>query len=196
MSFRGFYGIADSQFGDIGVQAELLLQAGACAVQLRCKDWHPSRVEAEAQRLFPQFDQRNVPLIVNDLFLPHCSHGVHLGQEDGPLPRTRCPKGFLIGRSTHSLPQLSQAIAEGADYAGFGPIFGTQTKSNAGPSLGIERLREAVALNLPLVAIGGISLETLPQIQETGTAAWTAISAIWKAPDPRKAIEALSASSD
>lgn len=196
MNLHGFYGIADADFGDIEHQVRLLLEAGVCAIQLRCKAWSTERLEASAAALFPACDQAETPLILNDIVLPHCSHGAHLGQEDGPLPRSQCPEGFLLGRSTHSLDQLRRAIEEGADYAGFGPVFGTQTKTNAGTSVGLDQLQEAVSLGLPLVAIGGVTLERLEQVRNTGTASWTAISAIWGAPDPVSALRAFNSSAD
>ncbi|MEC7241445.1 MAG: thiamine phosphate synthase [Myxococcota bacterium] len=193
MSFRGFYGIADAQFGPIERQVRHLIDTGACAIQLRCKTWKPARLESTAAALFPACERAGIPLILNDVFLPHCSHGTHLGQEDGELPRVGVPEGFLFGRSTHSIPQLVRAIEEGANYAGFGPVYGTQTKANAGPSLGIHQLREAVSLGLPLVAIGGITLARLEEVRGTGTASWTAISAVWTAADPLQALRAFSA---
>ena len=192
MSLHGFYGIADAQFGSIDRQVHCLLEAEACAIQLRCKRWDPKRLESTALALFPACERAGIPLILNDVFLPHCSHGTHFGQEDGELPRNDAPQGFLFGRSTHSIQQLAKAIDEGADYAGFGPVFGTQTKSNAGPSLGIERLEEAVSMGLPLVAIGGITLSRLDEVRMTGTASWTAISAVWTAADPLEALRAFS----
>lgn len=196
MNLRGFYGIADSGFGDPEAQVRLLIDARACAIQLRCKEWSASDVEEIAKAVFPLCDQAGIPLILNDLFLPDCSHGSHLGQEDGPLRRTDCPKGFLIGRSTHSLIQLSDAIEEGVDYAGFGPVFSTTTKKTAGPALGLDTLKKAAQLDLPLVAIGGITLSSLPLVHRSGVSMWTAISSIWSAPDPSAVLRKFTKLSD
>jgi thiamine-phosphate pyrophosphorylase len=189
----GLYGIADCGFGPLKAQVELLLSGEVCALQLRCKTATPSEVEAMAKELWPLCQRAGTPLILNDHFLPHCSDGVHLGQQDGGFTGAQRPPGFLVGRSTHNLKQVLAAIHEGADYVGFGPIFPTGTKSDVGPTLGLEALEKATQLGIPVVAIGGIQETDIPALKAHGCASWTAISAIWNGPDSKKAIRDFSA---
>lgn len=186
---RGLYGMADADFGDPLAQGRLLLQAGACAVQLRAKTWSDAQVAQALQALHPHCQRAGVPLIVNDRApLAHLADGLHLGQDDGPFPAD-CG---LRGRSTHTLEQLHQAMEEGADYVGFGPMYATATKSEAGPGQGLDALRQVVAqARLPVVAIGGITQPRLAEVRETGVTSWAVISAVWCAADPLTAARAF-----
>jgi len=192
MSLRGFYGIADKAFGSLEDQVISLLGGGACAIQLRWKSGTLPELQKAAHALLPLCREANTPLLLNDFFLPHCSDGMHLGQDDGAFDRHSLPPNFIVGRSTHNLLELSAAIAEGVDYVGFGPVFSTQTKTSAGGGLGLQALATAARAPVPMVAIGGISLERLPDVRATGVDAWTAISAIWTAESPDDAIRAFS----
>jgi thiamine-phosphate pyrophosphorylase len=78
------------------------------------------------------------------------------------------------------------------DYVGFGPVFPTGTKVNPGPAVGLQILAEAARHSVPVVAIGGIRLDRLADLQATGVHAWTAISAVWRSADPLHAIQAFS----
>ncbi len=177
---RGLYGIADAGFGDPAVQARMLAEAGAWCVQLRCKGWSRSRVEELVAGL-----DLPVPIIVNDHV--GLGDGAHLGQEDGP-----CSSSELWGRSTHTLPDIDRAVEEGVHYVGFGPVFATSTKEGALSPRGLEGLIRAVEHSpVPVVAIGGISVETLSAVQATGVAAWAPISAIHAAADPMAAAQAF-----
>ena len=189
----GLYGIADCGFGPIEPQADLLLLGGVCALQLRCKTASISEVEAIAKDLWPKCQRAGIPLILNDHVLPHCSDGVHLGQQDGGFPDAPRPPGFLLGRSTHNLEQVLKAIREGADYVGFGPVFPTGTKRNAGPTVGLQALEKATQLGIPIVAIGGIQQADISALKAHGCVSWTAISAIWDSPNPTEAIRDFSA---
>jgi len=189
MKLNGFYGIADSGFGPVLPQVSLLLKGGVTALQLRCKSTTISDIERIAQAAWPLCKAAHVPLLLNDFCLPHCADGVHLGQDDGSFNRQDLPAGFLVGRSTHSLDQITQAIAEGADYVGLGPIFPTGTKANLSPTVGLETLAQAVKLPIPIVAIGGIQLDHIPALKAHGCTAWTAISAIWDTPNPLTTIQ-------
>ena len=97
--------------------------------------------------------------------------GVHVGQEDLPVERARkiCGKGLWVGVSTHLLEQLREADATSADYIAVGPIFPTQTKERPDPVVGIEFLRQArLRTQKPLVAIGGITVESAEQVFRAG----------------------------
>ena len=116
--------------------------------------------------------------------------GVHLGQEDLPWPAARAilGPGALIGLSTHSDAEID--AAQGADYIGFGPIFATASKpGRLLPSPhGIGGLRRAVRRSrIPLVAIGGITIERAPEVAEAGARCVAAIAELCFAPDPELA---------
>lgn len=178
----GLYGIVDPTLGDPLSQARMLAEEGAAAVQLRCKGWPRDRLLAlaEACRGLP------VPVIVNDSVEVAAALGlpVHVGQDDGVDPT------IPFGRSTHT---SAHASAPGrAAYIGFGPVFGTLSKETKWTPRGTSALAEAVRLSpVPVVAIGGITPETLPAVRATGVHGWAVIGAIWRAPDPRAAIRAL-----
>lgn len=179
---RGLYGIADGGWPAPEAQARRLAAAGACCVQLRVKGADRARLAALVEAVGPL----GVPLIVNDHL--GLGDGAHLGQGDGPFPSSFVG---LRGRSTHTLDQLRAALDEGVDYVGFGPVWTTSTKVGALPARGLDALARAVALStVPVVAIGGITLERLPELRATGVAAWAIISGIWDAPDPDAAARA------
>ena len=181
---RGLYGMADAAFGDPVAQARLLAEEGVGLVQIRAKGWDPARLAAAvaACRDLP------VQLVVNDAVTVARAAGawVHLGQEDGPDP------GIPFGRSCHDDAQLLAAGA--AVYVGFGPVFGTATKDTGYSPRGVAALRRAVGLSpRPVVAIGGITLDTLDTVRATGVHAWAVIGGIWRAANPRAAIRAFAA---
>ncbi len=191
LHLQGLYGMADADFGDPVLQGEMLLRAGACAIQLRAKSWRQDQVAQALERLHPLCKQAGVPLIVNDrASLAHLADGLHLGQSDGPFP----PDCGLKGRSTHDVLQLHAAIQEGADYVGFGPMYSTSTKTEAGPGRGLAPLRLILAQSrIPVVAIGGITLARLPELRATGVESWAVISAVLGAEDPLQAAQAFRA---
>ena len=187
MSFlNGLYGISDSAFGDPVTLGQALLEAHPCALQLRCKTWPLARIEAVLRTLHPLCKEKGVPLIVNDHpALAALADGLHLGQDDGPIDRSRLPDHCIVGRSTHNIEQALEAVSEGADYLGFGPLFVTKTKSTGYTARGLESLREVVsAVEVPVVAIEGVAPEHIHNIQETGAAAWAPISSILADKDP------------
>jgi thiamine-phosphate pyrophosphorylase len=117
-----------------------------------------------------------------DIALAADADGVHLGQDDLPLREARkvMGKDTIIGISTHSQEQAVEAERDGADYIGFGPVFHTGTK-DAGHPKGIDLLRKIrKEVGIPLVAIGGINLENLVSVFETGVDAVAVASAILK----------------
>jgi thiamine-phosphate pyrophosphorylase len=121
-----------------------------------------------------------------DLALAVDADGVHLGQGDLPIAVARRLLGpdRLIGVSTHRPEQVTQATLEGADYLGYGPIFGTATKPDHEPVVGVEGLLAVRRLTLlPIFAIGGITLDVVDRIKEAGADGVAVISAVTGAPD-------------
>ncbi len=140
----------------------------------------------EARRLTHQAGSL---FIVNDrldIALASQADGVHLGQEDLPLAIARKLMGRekIIGITTHDLEQAREAERGGADYIGFGPIFGTTTKNTGYSPRGLARLREIRrAVKIPIVAIGGITENNVTQAWEAGADAAAIISDLMGAED-------------
>ena len=180
----GLYGVADTAFGDPVVLGRTLARGGCRVVQLRAKDWDTHDRTEAARALVENLHPLGVVVVVNDdvqAALTARADGVHLGQDDGDLAHARAllGPGALIGRSTHDLAQVACATAEGADYLGFGPVFTTHTKVGAAPAVGLAGLRSAIAATpLPVVAIGGIDMQSLHSVRATGVHGWAVISAL------------------
>lgn len=136
----------------------------------------------------------HIPFIVNDdieLAIAAQADGIHVGQDDEPARsiRTRIGPGKIIGVSAHSVQEAQQAIADGADYLGIGPIFPTKSKADAKPANGtrlIEQLR-ASSLSIPIVGIGGITTDNAASVIRAGADGVSVISAIASAPSVRDA---------
>jgi len=134
--------------------------------------------------------------IVNDradLALAVGAGGLHVGQDDLPAPAARrlLPSGTVLGVSTHDVHQARQALADGADYVAVGSIFPTGTKAGfqlVGPEL-VRNLRSEIPV--PLVGIGGITLDNAEQVVGAGADAVAVISAVCAAPDPEDATRRL-----
>ncbi|MDI6889559.1 MAG: thiamine phosphate synthase [Thermodesulfovibrionales bacterium] len=162
-----------------------VLTAGVRWVQYREKERSRREVYEEAVKLRKFTKDYNAVFIVNDYVdIAICvdADGVHLGQDDLPLREARKIMGRdrIIGVSTHSLEQAIEAERGGADYIGFGPVFHTLTK-DAGEPKGTDMLREVKRqVNIPVVAIGGISLENIRSVLDTGVDAVAVASAILK----------------
>lgn len=200
-STRGLYAIVDpQQCADDPLRvAAAILRGGCAALQLRDKlsdDRAFVRLGSALQQLC---EAAAVPFIANDRFwlareIGAC--GVHIGQSDASLETVRRELGSdaSVGLSTHSLAQAREAELGGADLIGFGPVFGTTSKPDADPVVGIEALAAVCAsVSIPVVAIGGISLERAALVASTGAPLAAAISALCRAPDPAEAARALHA---
>ncbi len=210
MTLRGYYAILDVPSLERGETAELvplverarrLLAAGPCMLQIRGKGCNAAQLAAIARAVLPLARATGVPLCVNDrldVALAVGADAVHLGQDDLPLGDARhVARGrLLIGISTHDAEQARVAVAGGADYLGFGPIFATMTKTNPDRVVGTALLRDVatgIAAGIPVVAIGGIALRHVSELAAAGAAAAALIGAIDGAPDPTTAGRAVNA---
>lgn len=168
---------------------EQALRGGADIVQLRAKDAPKREVLAQARMLRELTARYQVPLIINDhldVALAVSADGVHLGQEDLPLAEARAILGpdRIIGISTHNLAQALEAQAGGADYIGVGPVFPTGTKPGR-QAVTTSYVREAAErIEIPFVAIGGITLDNVDTVLEAGATRICAVSAIVGSADP------------
>ncbi len=163
-----------------------LLAGGAKFLQLRVKALPPSDFLDLARRARAETRSYGCKLIVNDrvdIALACDADGVHLGQEDLPLAVGRkLIGGKIIGISTHDLAQAREAEQNGADYIGFGPMFGTSTKDTGYAARGVDMLRQIRAgVNLPIVAIGGINEQNVQQVWQAGANSAAIISDILRA---------------
>jgi thiamine-phosphate diphosphorylase len=150
-----------------------LLNGGAAIVQLRAKNLTAREFLELALEVRRQTATAGCRFIVNDradIALLSDADGVHLGREDLPLLTARNLMGKkLIGVSTHDPAQAREAEKDGADYIGFGPIFGTSTKETGYSARGLEMLREIRrAVRLPIVAIGGIQESNVESVWRAG----------------------------
>ena len=165
------------------------LSGGASVVQYRNKTAAPELRREQARALAALCRAAGVPFIVNDdldLALALDADGVHLGADDGDLAeaRARLPHGKLVGASCYDRIELAQAaLRAGADYLAFGSVFSSGTKPGAprAPLAIFGEARRSIAL--PLVAIGGITLENASQAFAAGADAVAVISALFDAAD-------------
>jgi thiamine-phosphate pyrophosphorylase len=165
-----------------------LLDGGAAMIQLRAKSLSPRDFLELARRVRAETRARGCRLIVNDradIALACDADGVHLGQDDLPLGAGRKIMGSrIIGVSTHDIAQAREAERGGADYIGFGPMFGTTTKDTGYSARGIELLGEIrAAVRLPIVAIGGITEEKARLVWRAGADSVAIISDILQSAD-------------
>ncbi len=177
--------------------ARAALEGGADAIQIRDKSstaYNLSLVAAEIQPLARKF---GAAFFVNDrvdVALLTGADGVHVGQDDLPARETRrlLPRPRLIGVSAGTREEARRAEREGADYIGAGPVFATPSKPDAGEPLGLERLGEiAAAVGIPVVAIGGITLENVSRVFAAGAGGAAVLSAVVSADDIGAAARAL-----
>lgn len=187
------YVITEPALRDPVESVRQVLEGGVRLVQLRAKHATARELVQMGQAIRTLTRQYGALFIVNDrldIALAVEADGVHLGQDDLPVPLARKLAGaaFIIGVSAETLEEAQRAEAEGADYLGVGPMFATTTKPDAGTPVGPERLRlikQAVAI--PVYGIGGITLQNAPLVMQAGADGICVISAIIGAPDPTEA---------
>lgn len=198
------YGIADFGYvaeDDMESVAGELLAGGIDILQLRAKGIDLDTVSIVAAKLIPLCKAAGIPFILNDhplLAVELGADGVHIGQDDGAIADVRKIVGdeMIIGRSTHSLAQAKQALADGADYIGFGPLFPTPTKEGR-PAIGLNDVREMeaeVGKHIPAFCIGGIKPENLSQVIASGAHRCVVVSHLLTAHDISTATSAVKSS--
>jgi thiamine-phosphate pyrophosphorylase len=177
------------------------VRGGVSLVQVREPRASTRQLCRIAEAVHGELAGTGVPLLINDrldVALAIGAEGMHVGQSDLPAPAARRIAGadLLIGLSVSSLAEVEEALAMPAgtvDYLGLSPVFGTPTKPEAGPGVGLDGARglRIAAKELPCVAIGGINAENARSVWETGVAGLAVVSAICAATDPQAAAEAL-----
>jgi thiamine-phosphate pyrophosphorylase len=176
---------------------EMAVAGGADTIQFRQKDGSTREMIEIARDMKRRCVDAGVMFIVNDrldVALASESDGVHLGQDDFPIPLAREILGPtpIIGGSAATLEEAEKCVADGADYIGFGPVFPTGSKNDAGPVSGIDTLKKVVMdYPTPIIAIGGISAENTPEIIQAGAHGIAVISAVCCQDDPEQATRDL-----
>ncbi len=186
---RGLYAIVGDE--DPVGRAEAAVEGGARVVQVRMKR-APSGEVLSATRAVVDVARGRALVIVNDrvdLAVLAGADGVHVGDEDLPPAEARRIVGpeRLVGRTCRTLAEIGAAVAGGADHVGFGPMFQSRSKALSVAPRGLEELREAASVSpVPVVAIGGIALETIGEVARAGAAAAAVIEALFSRGDPRE----------
>lgn len=186
------YPVVTAEFcrgGDPFAVTRSVLEGGAKIVQIREKAMCDGEFLPYLKRVRGLTREFGALLIVDDRVdaaLAAEADGVHLGQEDFPLPDARriAPE-LLLGASTHNEAEVLRAQEEGCSYLNIGPIFPTKTKALSCSFLGLETLRAlAPSVRVPFTVMGGIKLESLPALREAGALHIAAVTAFTMAEDP------------
>ena len=188
------YAILDKEFlrnRAIGVLAEDVISGGAGIIQVRNKISTPIEFYENVLEVKEVTQHYRIPLIVNDrldIALAAKADGVHLGQKDLPFSHARKLLGDqrLLGASVHTVAEFDLAMEGQPDYLGVGTIFQSKTKSDLKTS-GVQFLKIVRTLtNLPLIAIGGITLENAGKVFESGADGVAVVSSLLDTDDVRK----------
>ena len=177
--------------------AKLAIAGGADTIQFRQKSTSTRLLVETAFHLKAICDQRCVPLIINDradIALAVEASGAHFGQEDLPVDVARriLPSQAIIGASARTEGKIMEAISAGADYIGFGPVFRTSSKSDAEKPKGLSELARFCQISsCPVIAIGGITLETVQDVMQCGAHGIAVISSVCTVEDPMQATRQL-----
>ncbi len=169
-------------------QVEPALKGGVTCIQLREKELDDEAFLAEALELAELCKRYGVPFLINDhvdIAIQSDADGIHVGQDDMPVAQVRQKVGpdKIIGVSVSSVEEALEAVQNGADYLGVGAVFSTSTKLDV-DVLPKETLREiCMAVDVPVVAIGGIGKSNISQLAGTGVDGVALVSAIFSAED-------------
>lgn len=175
----------------------MAIAGGADTIQFRLKQGSTRDMIGLALAMKALCLDAGVTFIVNDrldVAIAAEADGVHLGQEDFPIPLARrmLGEGKIIGGSAATIEEARVCLSEGADYVGFGPVYPTTSKDDAGPVSGIETLKNVVeTIPLPIIAIGGVDAGNIPAVMEAGAKGIAVISAVCCREDPQEATTAL-----
>lgn len=175
----------------------MALAGGADTIQFRQKVGSTREMIRVATEMRKVCLEKGVPFIVNDridVAIASRADGVHLGQNDFPIPLARelLGRDAIIGGSAVTLEEVEICLSAEVDYVGFGPVYTTTSKDDAGPVTGLDILREVVEkTSVPIIAIGGVIAKNTPQVIEAGARGIAVISAVCCQPDPEKATREL-----
>jgi thiamine-phosphate pyrophosphorylase len=177
--------------------AELAITGGADTIQFREKGGETRQLIRIAEQMHALCKKTGVTFIVNDrvdVAIASRADGVHLGQNDFPIPLARKLLGeeAIIGGSAGNVEEARKCLLEGADYIGFGPVYFTASKEDAGPAGGLDLLKQVVKeIPLPIIAIGGLTRDNTLPVLRTGVHGIAVISAVCCQTDPSEAAKCL-----
>lgn len=177
-------------------QVEYALSGGATMIQLRAKTLSADDIAAKAKELLPLCHKYGAALIINDdpFIAAKCgADGVHVGLTDMPVReiRERFGSGLIVGATAKTAVQAKTAEEQGADYIGVGAVFPSPTKNNA-IRITAQQLREITAsVDIPAVAIGGITAQNALMLKGCGISGIAVVSAVFGAPDIKAAADEL-----
>lgn len=194
-----------SQGGTPGDHLKLIadvLLAGAKWIQLRVKNTDENTLLQIAEKAMELCNTHAAKLIINDhpaIALKVGAHGVHLGLEDMPVKEARAILGphKIIGGTANTFEQVIQRIEEKVDYLGVGPFRFTTTKEKLSPILGAQGFQDivkrlnALHLSIPIIAIGGIGVEDVASVMETGVYGVAVSAALTNQPDISRAYQQI-----
>ncbi len=173
------------------------LRGGLRAFQLREKDLCDKDLVAMAAKGRALTRRYGCKLFINgrfDIAKAVEADGVHLPENGMPIQdvRRHAPRGFLIGKSTHSLASALRAQKDGADFITFGPVFETASKKKYGPPKGLEALQEVCTkTKIPVFALGGIDSANAAEVLQAGAFGCALISGFWRARRPKASMHAM-----
>lgn len=179
-------------------QVEAALKGSVTCVQLREKELDEAAFLQEAKDICALCRRYHVPFIVNDnvdIAVACGADGIHVGQEDmmAEEVRRRVGDAMILGVSVHTVEEARQAVRDGADYLGLGAVFPTSTKADV-DQMTNETLRDICsAVDVPIVAIGGINRDNLLSLTGSGVDGVALVSAIFSAEDIEKTCQELRA---
>lgn len=173
----------------------MALEGGCRWIQLRMKDAPAEEIVACAEEVLPLCRRHGAKFLLDDhveLVRQLGADGVHLGKNDMPVDEARKILGpdIIIGGTANTIEDIIRLHKQGADYIGCGPFRFTTTKKNLSPILGLDGYKSIVlkmkelGIDLPIVAIGGITVEDIPAVMGTGVSGIALSGAILGAPDP------------
>jgi len=176
---------------------ELAIAGGADTIQFREKSGETRQMIRVAEEMGVLCKKAGVTFVINDrvdVAIASRADGVHLGQNDFPIPLARKLLGdeAIIGGSAATMEEAYKCLSEGADYIGFGPVYFTASKGDAGPVSGLDLLKEVVEkVPLPIIAIGGLTRDNTSLVMQTGAHGIAVISAVCCGEDPTEAARCL-----
>ncbi|MGM0886389.1 MAG: thiamine phosphate synthase [Bacillota bacterium] len=172
------------------------VSGGVSIVQLREKYNSSLSFYEKASALKQLLNELSIPLVINDrvdIALAVGADGIHIGQDDLPLPvvKKMVPEDMIVGVSVSTLEEALEAERNGADYIGVGSVFPTKTKQDA-TLMALEDLGEICrGVSIPAVAIGGITADNISALSDSGLSGTAVVSAIMNADNPKTASESL-----
>lgn len=180
----------------------MALEGGCQWVQLRMKDAPDEdflRIGSEVKKMCERYDATFIIDDHVDIIREAGADGVHLGKKDMPIAEARKILGddFIIGGTANTFEDVQMHYAASADYIGCGPFRFTTTKKGLSPILGLEGYKDVVSkmkaanINIPIVAIGGITAEDIPNIMQTGVTGIALSGTVLRAEDPIEEMKRL-----